>query len=86
MAKKTVAPDEDFTRHLERLAARFKELRKAQGHGNYEVFANKVNMNRSQVGRYETGKDDLQFSSLLKMIKSLGMTPKEFFAYFDSWD
>lgn len=86
MAKRPVAPEDDFSRYLEALAARFKTLRKEQGNGNYEVFANKINMNRSQVGRYEKGRDDLRFTSLLKIIRSLGMTPAEFFKYFDSWD
>ncbi len=41
---------------LEKLGARLKSFRKDRGYANYEKFANAKNLNRSQVGRYETEK------------------------------
>ncbi|MFT3738474.1 MAG: helix-turn-helix domain-containing protein [Breznakibacter sp.] len=64
---------------LVKLANRIKLLRIKQGYSNYESFAYEKNLPRAQYGRYEKG-EDLRYSSLLKVIKALGMTPKEFFA------
>jgi len=64
---------------LEKLANRIKSLRIKQGYSNYESFAYEKNLPRAQYGRYEKG-EDLRYSSLLKVIRALGMTPKEFFS------
>jgi len=63
---------------LTKLGARIKSLRLAQGYTNYENFAFEHDIPRAQFGRYERG-EDLRYSSLLKVIKALGMTQKEFF-------
>ena len=61
------------------LAKRIKELRLKKGYSNYEFFAYDNEIPRAQYGRYEKG-EDLRFTSLLKVIKALGVTPKEFFS------
>ena len=63
---------------LSNLGARIKAMRKARGYSNYEQFAYKHEINRSQYGRYENG-EDLRFSSLLKVLKALDISLAEFF-------
>lgn len=64
---------------LIRLAARIKALRQSKGYSNYEYFAYDHEIPRVQYGRYEKG-EDLRYTSLLKVIRALGMTPEEFFS------
>jgi transcriptional regulator with XRE-family HTH domain len=63
---------------LKKLGKRLKELRIEKGYTNYEYFAFENNISRAQYGRYEQGQD-LRLSSLLKVLKALGVTPDEFF-------
>jgi hypothetical protein len=69
----------NFDIELDKLAKRLKSLRIAKGYTSYEVFAFENNINRVQYGRYENG-NDLRYTSLLKVIKALDMTPAEFFS------
>ena len=70
---------EDYIeKELSNLGACIKALRKARGDSNYEQFAYKHEINRSQYGRYENG-EDLRFSSLLKVLKALDVSLAEFF-------
>lgn len=71
--------DDIIHEDLEKLANRIKSLRIKQGFSNYESFAYEKNLPRAQYGRYEKG-EDLRYSSLMKVIKAFGMTPKEFFS------
>jgi len=64
---------------IKKLANRIRELRQEKGYSNYESFAYKNNLPRAQYGRYEKG-EDLKYSSLLKVIRALGVTPKDFFS------
>ncbi|MFN7913193.1 MAG: helix-turn-helix domain-containing protein [Bacteroidota bacterium] len=61
------------------LAKRIKQLRLKKGYKSYEIFAYDHNISRSQYGRYEKG-EDIRYTSLLKVIRALGVTPKEFFS------
>ena len=61
------------------LAKRLKELRVEKGYSNYENFAFDNDLPRAQYGRYEKG-EDLRFSSLMKVIRAYGISPKEFFS------
>ena len=61
------------------LGKRIKALRLKQGFTNYEYFAYEHNIPRAQYGRYEKG-EDLKYSSLLKVVKALGLTMEEFFS------
>lgn len=64
---------------IEKLAARIKSLRIQKGYSNYENFAFKNGISRAQYGRYEKGVD-LRFTSLMRVITALNMTPEEFFS------
>ena len=61
------------------LGARIRELRKQAGYTNADTFAYEKGFDRTQWGRYERGEVDLQYSSLLKALDALGVTPAEFF-------
>lgn len=69
---------------IQKLAARIRQLRIAKGYTNYEQFAYENDISRAQYGRYEKG-EDLRFTSLMKVIRALGVTPEEFFSddFFD---
>lgn len=69
----------NYELELDKLARRIKSLRIAKGYTSYEVFAFENSINRVQYGRYEKG-NDLRYTSLLKVIKALDMTPAEFFS------
>ncbi|MGK6353178.1 helix-turn-helix domain-containing protein [Parapedobacter sp. DT-150] len=64
---------------LIKLGKRIKELRTKAGYSNYEYFAYEHEIPRAQYGRYERG-EDLRYTSLLKVIKALGVTVEEFFS------
>lgn len=65
--------------HLENLGKRLKALRKKAGYKNYEYFAFENGLARAQYGRYENG-SDIRFSTLMRVIEALGVTPAEFFS------
>lgn len=73
-----VKEDDYIDIHLQNLANRLKEFRRAKGYSNYEQFAFDNELPRAQYGRYEKGQD-LRFSSLLKVLKALDITLDEFF-------
>lgn len=64
---------------IQNLAKRLKELRKAKGYNNYELFAFENGISRSQYGKYEKG-SDIRFSTLLKVLDALDISLKDFFA------
>jgi len=64
---------------LHNLGERFKKLRKEKGFSNYEQFAFDNELPRAQYGRYENG-EDLRFSSLLKVLKAMDISLKDFFS------
>jgi len=78
-AAKGPAKTKGYADDLTKLGDRIKSLRIAKGYTNYENFAFEHDIPRAQYGRYERG-EDLRYSSLLKVIKAFGMTPKEFFS------
>lgn len=71
---------DEFTQlELQKLAKRIKQLRIEKGYSNYENFAFDNDIPRAQYGRYENG-EDLRYSSLMKVIKALGVTVEQFFS------
>ncbi len=79
-----VLKDNYTEKQLHNLSERFKKLRKEKGFSNYEHFAYENDLSRSQYGRYENG-EDLRFSSLLKVLKAMDISLKDFFSEgFDS--
>lgn len=71
--------DEGMEQELVKLGDRIKQLRIKKGYTSYEIFAFENGINRAQFGRYERG-EDLRYSSLLKVIRALGVTQREFFS------
>jgi len=79
--KKTPEPKKKaISKDLKELGARIKSLRVAAGYSNHEIFAYENGIDRVQYGRYERGAADMQYSSLLKIIRALKVTPEEFFS------
>ena len=62
-----------------KLGKRIKELRIEKGYSNYENFAFEHDIPRAQFGRYENG-EDLRFTSLIKVLKALDISLKDFFS------
>lgn len=79
MAKstETSTPTEQL---LKSIGDRMTQLRKLEGYNNHEDFAFDKGINRSQYGKYEKGKTDLQASTLIRVIISYrDMTIDKFF-------
>lgn len=64
---------------LARLAKRIRALRIEKGYTNADFFAYENNITRTQYNRYENG-ENIKYTSLIKLIRAFGLTPKEFFA------
>lgn len=77
-ASETQISDENID--LKRLASRLKFLRKKAGYTNADAFAFAAQVHRAQYARYEAAASDVRYTSLMKVIRALGMTPQEFFA------
>lgn len=69
---------ENLKQVLKLVGERIRFLREAKGEKNYEKFAFKHDLNRTQLWRYENG-EDLYFSSLLKVLAALDISLAEFF-------
>ena len=76
--KKSIPVIKEKNPHLVKLGFRIKQLRIAKGYTSYEYFAYDHGFHRAQFGRYESGKDDIKFSTLLKLANAFEMTIKEF--------
>jgi len=61
------------------LGKRIQSLRVKKGYTNYEYFAYENDIPRAQYGRYEKG-EDLRYSSLIRVVKAMGISMKEFFS------
>lgn len=66
---------------LNKLADRLKHYRQLRGFTNYEQFAYKFEINRTQYGRYEAG-GNIQFTTLAKILEALDVSFEEFFKDF----
>ncbi|MCR8557373.1 XRE family transcriptional regulator [Mucilaginibacter sp. BJC16-A38] len=64
---------------LRKLGNRIKTLRMKAGHHHYEKFAFQNDIGRILLRRCELG-GNVRYSSLLKIIGALGVTPAEFFS------
>lgn len=74
--KKTEVENDEY---LKKLGKRIKDLRIKKGYTNYEYFAFEHNIGRAQYGKYETG-GNIQFNTLVKILKALNITLKDFFS------
>lgn len=64
---------------LKKIGKKLARIRKELGYRNSDAFAYDKDLNRSQYGKYEAGSENLQFSSLLKIINAMDLTIEEFF-------
>lgn len=78
--KRKATSKKEQSEDLVKLGKRIKALRIANGYSNHEVFAYENGIDRVQYGRYERGAADMQYSSLLKIIRAFNITPAEFFS------
>lgn len=67
--------DEEY---LKRLGARIRDLRKASGYTNQDIFAYENKIPRAQYGKWENGQN-LTFVSLLRLIRIFDISLEEFF-------
>lgn len=77
------AGNEKVNPDLKKLGARIKALRIKKGYSNHEKFAFEHDIDRVQYGRYERGVADMQYTSLLKVVRAFDMTLDEFFRDLD---
>jgi transcriptional regulator with XRE-family HTH domain len=75
MAKKKISLSDS-----EKLGARIKALRKAKGYTNYLTFAVDHDLNPSQYATYESGKGNITWNNLMKIIRALDVEVSEFFS------
>lgn len=78
-AQKKAVPKKKTNKDIAKLAKRIRDLRIKKGFSNYEYFAYEHDLPRAQFGRYEKG-EDLRYTSLLKVVRALGITLEEFFS------
>ncbi len=64
---------------LEKVGAKFKELRIKEGYKSYETFAFDKDINRMQYWRLEKGMSNLSLVTLVRMLEVHKMTLQEFF-------
>jgi hypothetical protein len=76
---KTKIPAKAVNKDFQKLGNRIKQLRIDKGYTSYEYFAYDHDISRTQFGRYERG-EDLRYSSLLRVVKALGITLEKFFS------
>ena len=63
-----------------KVVERLKQLRKEKGYTNHEVFANDIDMTRSQYWEYESGKKNISIYNLKRILESLDVSLEEFFS------
>ena len=71
--------DKDTDIVLGKFGKRLRHFRKLKGFSNYEHLAYELNISRSQYGKYENG-GNIKLSTLIKILKKLDVSLKDFFA------
>jgi transcriptional regulator with XRE-family HTH domain len=69
-------------KNLKKFGDRLKYFRTKAGFSNYEHFAYEHELNRTQYGGYEAGKN-IEFITLTRILKAMNVTFEEFFNGFD---
>ena len=64
---------------LEKIGAKFRELRIKQGYKSYETFAFDKEINRMQYWRMEKGLSNMSIATLLRLLEVHKMSLLEFF-------
>ena len=65
---------------LVNLGKRMRALRLKKGYTSFESFAYDNDLPRVLYGNYEKGGGNITYKNLLKVVKALGVTLKEFFS------
>ncbi len=65
---------------LERFGKRLREIRKAKGYKTAEAAAYKLEIQRAQYTRYESGKSNLNYLTMIEVLNKLDIPISEFFA------
>lgn len=65
---------------LKNLGQRLKELRKLYGYKTAEEFALKLNIQRSQYTRYESGTSNINYLTLIEILNKMEIPIKDFFS------
>ena len=73
--EKLTSSNSDFVR----LGKRMRELRIKNGYKSFETFAYDNDLPRVLYGNYEKGVGNITYKNLLKVIKALKVSVKEFF-------
>ncbi|MBZ4188977.1 helix-turn-helix domain-containing protein [Niabella beijingensis] len=68
---------------LKELGQRLKATRKKQGFSSYEHFAYQMDIARSLYAKYESGRNDMKVSTLIRILQGMGMKLSDFFKGFD---
>lgn len=72
---KILDPDDQ----MQRLGERIKSLRKSKGYTSAETFANEKGFNRALYGKYESGKRNIEFITLVRLANAFEINLQEFF-------
>jgi transcriptional regulator with XRE-family HTH domain len=80
MKRKPISKEEK--QYLKKLGNRLKEYRIKAGYSSSEYFAYDFDISRTQYGKYEAG-GNIQFNTLVKILKGLGVSFEDFFEGFD---
>ena len=70
----------DVDNQIQRLGDRVKALRKNKGYTSAETFANDKGFNRALYGKYESGKRNIEFITLVRLANAFEITLQEFFS------
>jgi len=70
----------DIEDQMQRLGERIKFLRKTKGYTSAETFANEKGFNRALYGKYESGKRNIEFITLVRLATAFEMNLQEFFS------
>lgn len=80
---KSIKPPKDKSSPIDsdfiKLGKRMRELRIKSGYKSFEAFAYDNDLPRVLYGNYEKGTGNITYKNLLKIIKALKVTMKEFF-------
>lgn len=65
---------------LKKFGARLRELRKAKGYKTAEAAANKLYIQRAQYTRYESGKANFNYLTMIEVLNKMEIPISEFFS------
>lgn len=65
---------------LEKFGKRLRHFRKEKGHLTAEIAANKLEIQRSQYTRYESGKSNINYLTMMEILYKMEIPVSEFFS------